>query len=86
MDNHSIVLFFFKHTKNKINKDHCSHMKVQEKLTFINWLKMQEIQWAYVNNFQREKTKVFMAYFDQTSWREEKGQSQGHLFQLYHLR
>ena len=35
MDNHSVVLFFFKHTKSKINKDHCYHMEVQEKLMFV---------------------------------------------------
>ena len=29
-------------------------MEVKEKLVFTNWLKMQEIQWAYVNNFWRE--------------------------------
>ena len=29
-------------------------MEVQEKWVFINWLKMQEIQWAYVNNFWKE--------------------------------
>ena len=48
-------------------------MEVQEKWVFINWLKMQEIQWAYVNNFWREgsisqeKTEVLVAYFDQTN-------------------
>ena len=51
-------------------------MEVQDKVMFVNWLEMQEIQWIYVDNFQREgsisweKTKVFMAYSDQTSWRK----------------
>ena len=52
MENHSVV--FFSLSTLKFNKGHCCCMEVQGKWVFINWSKMQEIQWAYVNNFRRE--------------------------------